>query len=129
MPFDGHRLEHEHRGRQREAAAEQAGHHHLAALGQRAGGEAERLLGADEIAGREHAAAGGFDHGAARLAVGRIEGRGGAGLERRLALAGIDVGDDRRLRKQRARDAEPHHADAAEPDQQRGPRAAWAPGA
>ena len=55
----------------------------------------------------------------ARLAVGRIEGRRGAGLERRLALAGVDVGDDRRLRKQRARDRKPHHADAAEADQQR----------
>ena len=30
-------------------AADQAGDHHLAALGQHAGGEIERLVGADEI--------------------------------------------------------------------------------
>ena len=93
----------------------------LPPLAERAGGERQRLVRADEIAGREHAAAGGLQQRAARLAIGRIEGRGGAGLERGLALAGVDVGDDRRLREQRARDRQPHHADAAEPDQQRRP--------
>ena len=63
-------------------------------------------------------AAGRLEQRLARARIGRIVGRRGAGLERRLALARIDVGDDRRMRKQRARERKAHHADAAQPDQQ-----------
>jgi len=82
-------------------------------------GEGERFLRADKVTGREHATAGGFDERAARLAVGRIERCGGAGVKRGLALAGVDIGDDRWLWKQRTGNAEPHHPDTAEADEQR----------
>ena len=93
------------RGGDREVAAEQAGHHDLAAARQHAGGELQRLVGADEIASRKHAA------GAAMIALRAPADRPDRRLPPRLRrarpsrLAGIDVGDDRRRAVQRAGDA------------------------
>ena len=53
--------------------------------------------------------------------IGRIEGLGGAQLQGRLALGGVDVGDEDRLVGQRAGELQAHHADAAEADDQQRP--------
>ena len=79
--------------------------------------ELQRAIGADEVAGRQHAAGRRHDR-PPRLRVGWVVGRGRAGRERRVAFLRIDVGDDRRLAKQGARDGKPHHADPAEADEQ-----------
>ena len=55
--LDRNRLECEHRDRHGEGPAEQAAHHDLAALGERAGRKRERPLRADEVAGAVDAAA------------------------------------------------------------------------
>ena len=48
-----------------------------------------------------------------------IEGLRRAELEGRIALALVDVGDEDRLVRQRARKLQAHHADAAEPDDEK----------
>ena len=85
--------------------------------------EGERLVGAGEIDRRADAAAGCLGDGLARAGVGRIEGLGRAELQRRLALGLVDVGDEDRLVGQRAGELQPHHADAAEADDQQRPGA------
>ena len=118
--FDREHAQRKHRDRRRVGPAEQARDDDLAAFGQRACRKRERAVRADEI-DRAVDAAGRLEQRLAGVRVGGIVGGRGARLERRLALARIDVGDDRRIGKQRARKREPHHADAAEPDQQHGP--------
>ncbi len=57
-------------------------------------------------------------------AVGRIEGCRGAGRERGLALAGVDVGDDRRLPNSARASASPIRPTPPRPTSSSGPRAA-----
>src|SRR6185295_9382325 len=102
-----------------EGPADEAGDHDLAALGERPDRKVERLVRADEITGRIDTAFGGDEERLAGACIGRIENRAGAGLERRLALYRIDLGNDRRVIKHRAGERKPHLADAAEADQQR----------
>src|ERR1700722_1578327 len=118
-PFDRHRAQRKHRDGGRVAAAEEAGDHDLATLGERADGKPERSLRADEIANAVDAA-GRRQHGFARTGIGGIECSGGARGERSIALARIDVRYDRRGHIHGAGEPEPHRAAAAEPDQQQG---------
>ena len=82
----------------------------------------ERLLRADEIAGREHAAAGRLHDRLAGVGIGWIEGRGGAGLRAppRACLASMSATIGGCANIARAM-RQPHHADAAHADQQRRP--------
>ena len=59
--------------------------------------------------------------GLARAGVGRVEGFRRAQLQRRLAFALVDVGGENRLVGKRAGELQPHHADAAEADDQQRP--------
>ena len=120
----GHRLDGKHGDRHGQAAAEQAGHHHLAAAHQHAGGELQRALRADEVAGRRRSRR-------SRRAppCGQRDRRGRKRRRRRprgrRCACRIDVGDDRRLRETaRARAPSPIMPTPPMPTSSNGPRAA-----
>ena len=68
---------------------------------ERAGRKGQRAVRADEIDGAVHAATGRLEQRLTRRRISRIVGGCRTGLERRLALGGIDIGNDRLVRKQR----------------------------
>jgi hypothetical protein len=72
----------------------------------------------NEITDSQHTAAGRRHHGFARIGIGWVVGRRSTCSERGVALLRIDVGDDRRGRKERACYRETHHADPSQTDKQ-----------
>ena len=92
--------------------------HDLAAAGDGRNGERHRFLVTRKIDDAVEAALGFFQDAPDHFGLGRIVGDGGAVLQRALARGGAEIGDRDVLLEHGLRERKPHHADAAEADQQ-----------
>ncbi len=116
--FDGHALVDPLHHRQAEIAAHQSGNHDLAAAREHGNRKRHRLLVAGEIDDLVEAAFGFPDDALDHVGFGRIVGDSGAVLQRRFARGGAQIRHRDLLLEHGLGKGQPHHADAAEPDQQ-----------